>query len=91
MRVYMKRNRLSLPIAALAVMAASGSALAANSTNLDVNFTATIKETTCDMKLVGGTGSDTVQELIIGNNINEWNKRLSRLYRGVSSARIQTR
>ncbi|EEK0195025.1 fimbrial protein [Salmonella enterica subsp. enterica serovar Heidelberg] len=71
MRVYMKRNRLSLPIAALAVMAASGSALAANSTNLDVNFTATIKETTCDMKLVGGTGSDTVQELIIGNSSGE--------------------
>ncbi|EDY6898165.1 fimbrial protein [Salmonella enterica] len=71
MRVYMKRNRLSLPIAALAVMAASGSALAANSTNLDVNFTATILETTCNMKLVGGTGSDTVQELIIGNSSGE--------------------
>lgn len=67
----MKRNRLSLPIAALAVMAASGSALAANSTNLDVNFTATILETTCNMKLVGGTGSDTVQELIIGNSSGE--------------------
>ncbi len=71
MRVYMKRNRLSLPIAALAVMAASGSALAANSTNPDVNFTATILETTCNMKLVGGTGSDTVQELIIGNSSGE--------------------
>ncbi len=67
MRVYMKRNCLSLPIAAFVAMAASGSALAANSTNLDVNFTATIFETTCNMKLVGGTGSDTVQSLTIGN------------------------
>lgn len=67
MRVYMKRNRLSLPIAAFVAMAASGSALAANSTNLDVNFTATILETTCNMKLVGGQGSDTVQTLTIGN------------------------
>ncbi|APY61891.1 fimbrial protein [Salmonella enterica subsp. enterica serovar Adjame] len=67
----MKRNRFTLPIAAFVAMAASGSALAANSTNLDVNFTATIKETTCDMKLVGGTGSDTIQELIIGNSSGE--------------------
>lgn len=67
MRVYMKRNRLSLPIAAFVAMAASGSALAANSTNLNVNFTATILETTCNMKLVGGQGSDTVQTLTIGN------------------------
>lgn len=68
MRVYMKRNRLTLPIAAFVAMAASGSALAANSTNLDVNFTATIKETTCDMKLVGGEGSDTEQSITFGNN-----------------------
>lgn len=63
----MTKNRLSLPIAAFMAMTASASALAANSTDLNVNFTATIRETTCDMKLVGGNGSDTVQSLTIGN------------------------
>lgn len=48
------------------MLALSGSALA-EGTNLDVNFTANIRETTCDMKLMGGTGSDTDQTLLIGN------------------------
>lgn len=47
------------------MLAMSGSAAAAD---LNVNFTANIRETTCDMKLVGGTGSDTQQTLTIGNN-----------------------
>ncbi|HCL5257368.1 TPA: fimbrial protein [Salmonella enterica] len=63
MRVNMKKNMFSLPIAALIAMASSGTAFA---TNLDVRFTANVKETTCDMKLVGGTGSDTNQTLQIG-------------------------
>ena len=49
------------------MLALSGSALA-EGTSLDVNFTANIRETTCDMKLVGGAGSDTQQTLTIGNN-----------------------
>lgn len=59
----MKKNMFSLPIAALIAIASSGTAFA---TNLDVRFTANVKETTCDMKLVGGTGSDTNQTLQIG-------------------------
>lgn len=66
MRVSMKKN-LKLSVVAMTMLALSGSALA-NGTNLDVNFTANIRETTCDMKLVGGTGSDTQQTLTIGKN-----------------------
>jgi len=67
MRVSMKKNLFSLSIVATTMLALSGSALA-EGTNLDVNFTANIRETTCDMKLVGGTGSDTQQTLTLGNN-----------------------
>jgi type 1 fimbria pilin len=67
MRVSMKKNLLGLSIAAMTTLALSGSALA-EGTNLDVNFTANIRETTCQMKLVGGAGSDTQQTLTIGNN-----------------------
>lgn len=67
MRVSMKKNLFSLSIVATTMLALSGPALA-EGTNLDVNFTANIRETTCDMKLVGGTGSDTQQTLTIGNN-----------------------
>lgn len=63
----MKKNLYSLSAVAMTMLALSGSALA-EGTNLDVNFTANIRETTCDMKLVGGTGSDTQQTLTIGNN-----------------------
>lgn len=64
----MKKNMLRLPVIALIAMAASGAALA-EGTNLDVNFTATVNETTCNMKLQGGSGSDTDQTLQIGNDI----------------------
>ena len=67
MRVSMKRNIFSLSIVAMATLALSGSALA-EATDLNVNFTANIRETTCDMKLVGGTGSDNQQTLTIGDN-----------------------
>lgn len=67
MRMSMKQNLFSLSIVGTTMLALSGSALA-EGTNLDVNFTANIRETTCDMKLVGGAGSDTQQTLTIGNN-----------------------
>lgn len=67
MRVSMKKNLFSLSIVATTMLALSGSAFA-EGTDLDINFTANIRETTCDMKLVGGTGSDTQQTLTIGNN-----------------------
>ncbi|HID8741401.1 TPA: fimbrial protein [Enterobacter mori] len=63
----MKKNLFSLSIVATTMLALSGSAFA-EGTDLDINFTANIRETTCDMKLVGGTGSDTQQTLTIGNN-----------------------
>ncbi|EAO2685134.1 fimbrial protein [Salmonella enterica] len=63
----MRKKRFSLPIAALIAMACTGTAAAAG-TNLDVNFTANIRETTCDMKLYGGTGTDTSQTLKIGSD-----------------------
>ncbi|MBR7315261.1 fimbrial protein, partial [Klebsiella pneumoniae] len=50
----MKKNHCGYSLIALAMLAMSGSAAAAD---LNVNFTANIRETTCDMKLVGGTGS----------------------------------
>ena len=67
MRVCMKKNLFSLSIVATTMLALSGSALA-EGTDLDVNFTANIRETTCDMKLVGGTGSDKQQTLTIGKD-----------------------
>lgn len=67
MRISMKKN-LYLSALAMVMLTLSGSALAEERTNLNVNFTANIRETTCDMKLSGGTGSDSQQTLTIGNN-----------------------
>lgn len=64
----MKKNLLSLPVVTLIAIATSGTVLAAETTNLDVNFTANIRETTCDMKLVGGAGSDTEQSITFGTD-----------------------
>ncbi|MBS3050063.1 fimbrial protein [Enterobacter mori] len=61
----MKKQRCGYSLIALAMLAITGSAAA---TDLNVNFTANIRETTCDMKLVGGEGSDTQQTLTLGNN-----------------------
>ncbi|EBX1353132.1 fimbrial protein [Salmonella enterica subsp. enterica serovar Okatie] len=60
MRVNRKKSYLSLLIAAFVLMTASGTALAEE---LDATLTATIKETTCDMKLVGGKGDNTNQTI----------------------------
>lgn len=61
----MKKERCGYSLIALAILAMTGSAAA---TDLNVNFTANIRETTCDMKLVGGEGSDTQQTLTLGTN-----------------------
>lgn len=61
----MKKQSCGYSLIALAMLTMAGSATA---TDLNVNFTANIRETTCDMKLVGGTGSDTQQTLILGEN-----------------------
>ncbi|MCX8290011.1 fimbrial protein [Enterobacter pseudoroggenkampii] len=64
MELSMRNNILRLSMATV-LTAGAGTAMAQN---LDVNFTANVLETTCQMKLVGGTGSDTSQTLTIGNN-----------------------
>jgi type 1 fimbria pilin len=61
----MKKQYCGYSLFAFAMLAISASASA---TDLNVNFTANIRETTCDMKLEGGTGSDTQQTLTIGNS-----------------------
>lgn len=61
----MKKQHCGYSLIALSLLAMSGAAAA---TDLNVNFTANIRETTCDMKLVGGDGSNTAQTLTLGNN-----------------------
>ncbi|MFX4312664.1 fimbrial protein, partial [Enterobacter sp. 63] len=56
----MKKNLLGLSVIAMTTLALSGTAAGSNY-DVNVNFTAYLTETTCDMKLVGGTGSDTKQ------------------------------
>lgn len=57
----MKKTRLS----ALLFAALSSQAMA-TSTNLDVTFTATLRETTCDMAIEGGTGDGKNNTIPIG-------------------------
>lgn len=64
MELSMRKLILRLSVAATL---ATGAGTAA-ATDLNVNFTANVLETTCQMKLMGGTGSDTSQTLTIGNN-----------------------
>lgn len=52
-----KKSFSKLPTTALLLIAAG--AVHAEDTTLEATLTATIRETTCDMKLSGGTGSDT--------------------------------
>ncbi|MEI9483406.1 fimbrial protein [Enterobacter cancerogenus] len=82
----MKKNLLSLSVIAMTTLALTGTALA-GSTDLNVNFTANIRETTCDMKLVGGTGSDTRQTLKIGDSSGQ--VRLETVRAGTASANFK--
>lgn len=59
------KQRCGYSLIALAMLTMAGTAAAID---LNVNFTANIRETTCDMKLVGGSGSDTKQTLTLGSN-----------------------
>ncbi|HCM1942774.1 TPA: fimbrial protein [Salmonella enterica subsp. salamae serovar 30:g,m,s:e,n,x] len=63
----MKKTMFSLSVATLMAMANTGMVFAAG-TNLDVNFTANVVETTCDMKLEGGEGNGDKQTLTIGDS-----------------------
>lgn len=70
----MKKTLLSLPIAAAVAMAAIPESALATGTSLDATLTATIVETTCNMKLAGGFGDTTKQTLTISvpGNPNIW-------------------
>ncbi|HCM1914416.1 TPA: fimbrial protein [Salmonella enterica subsp. salamae serovar 28:r:e,n,z15] len=72
MRMKIKK-RLSPTIAVFTSFVMLGSAHAAGE-NLNTNFTANVRETTCDMKLTGGTGSDTRQTMTIQipGKVNSW-------------------
>ncbi|EBP9774810.1 fimbrial protein [Salmonella enterica] len=52
-------------LGALLLAALSSQTMAAD-TNLDVTFTATLRETTCDMAIEGGTGGNDSQTFLIG-------------------------
>lgn len=71
MRIYMKKSLLGLSMTAFAVLASMGSAQATDGADITVDFTANIRETTCDMKLSGGVGSDTQQTLTLGGSKGE--------------------
>ncbi|HDR2473410.1 fimbrial protein [Enterobacter soli] len=88
----MKKNLLGLSVIAMTTLALSGTAAgsdvaAGSDTNVNVNFTAYLTETTCDMKLVGGTGSDTKQTLKIGDSNGE--VRLESVVAGTATAKFK--
>ena len=80
----MKKNLLGLSVIAMTTLALSGMA---HSTDINVNFTANIRETTCDMKLAGGTGTDTQQTLKIGDSSGQ--VRLESVKAGTASANFK--
>ena len=82
----MKKNLLGLSVIAMTTLAMSGTAISAGS-DINVNFTANIRETTCDMKLVGGTGSDTQQTLKIGDSNGQ--VRLESVVAGTATAKFK--
>ncbi|HCL5252297.1 TPA: fimbrial protein [Salmonella enterica] len=84
----MKKNILGLAIATFTAMTASPSVIAETAgPNMDVNFTANLRETTCDMKLAGGVGSDTQQTLTIGDGNGQ--VRLDDVKAGTAAAKFK--
>lgn len=61
----MKYAKSLLRPGALLALALSSQAMAAG-TNLDVTFTAVLRETTCDMQIEGGTGDNLNNTITIG-------------------------
>ncbi|HDG1663506.1 TPA: fimbrial protein, partial [Kluyvera ascorbata] len=56
-----------LRIIILLTLCVSSSSMASGTINLDLTFTATLRETTCDMTLEGGTGDGTNNIIPIGS------------------------
>lgn len=63
----MKKTQLPTLLSAL-LMLIGGSQASAAGTNLDVTFTATLREVTCDMRIEGGTGDGTDNTIPIGTD-----------------------
>jgi type 1 fimbria pilin len=80
----MKKMLLSLSVIVMTALTLSGTA---HSTDLTVNFTANLRETTCDMKLVGGSGSNTEQTLKIGDS--QGKIRLDQVQAGTATAEFK--
>ena len=80
----MKKNLFSMSVIALTTLTSLGTA---NATDLNVTFTANLLETTCNMKLVGGTGSDTEQTLKIGDSNGQ--VRLDAVKAGTATANFK--
>lgn len=68
MKCSMKKNLISMSIAAITTLLSVGHAYATEGGSITVNFTANVREMTCDMKISGGVGSDTAQTLTLGTN-----------------------
>lgn len=63
----MKKTQLPTLLSAL-LMLIGGSQASAAGTNLDVTFTATLREVTCDMRIEGGTGDGTDNTIPVGTD-----------------------
>lgn len=63
----MKKTMPLTRLAAFLALTVSSQTFAAG-TNLDVTFTATLRETTCDMKIEGGTGDGKANIIPIGTS-----------------------
>lgn len=53
--------------------------MAIGTSSLDVTFTATLRETTCDMKIEGGTGDGKANMIPIGGETLRWRILLAAL------------
>lgn len=63
----MQSSRFFLRIIILLTLCVSTSAMASGTLNLDLTLTATLRETTCDMALEGGSGDGTNNIIPIGS------------------------
>lgn len=64
----MKKTMSLTRLAAFLALAVSSQAMAVGSSSLDVTFTATLRETTCDMQIEGGSGDGKNNTIPIGTS-----------------------
>ncbi|MEP9246235.1 fimbrial protein [Enterobacter hormaechei] len=78
----MKKTVVLTRLAALLALAVSSQSMAIGTSSLDVTLTATLRETTCDMKIEGGTGDGKANMIPIGGG----NTSLADIVSGSSNA-----